>query len=343
MRGRLTAATIAALILLVAFVLEACEVPRVSPISARCDRIASPNGSDSAPGTQNRPFRSAQRLADSLAPGKVGCLRGGSYYDGVRLTRPGTTLRAFPRERARLFGRVYVTRTASRTTIAYLALNGANPARLPSPTIEADDVLLEGNNMTNGHTEICLVVNSPDGRVRGTVIRGNRIHDCGSLPATNMEHGIYVARADGTEIVGNLIYDNVDRGVQLYPDAQDTLVKGNIIDGNGVGVLFAGGDGKASSGNVVVGNVISNSRIRANVESFWSGGAKGSGNVVRGNCVSGGAGGNIDTSAGGFSAEQNLIAPPAYQDPGSKWYVLSSKSPCRLVVAVNEKGNLSPG
>ena len=38
----------------------------------------------------------------------------------------------------------------------------------------------------------------------------------------------------------NWIYDNADRGVQLYPDADGTVVTGNVIDGNGEGVIFGG-------------------------------------------------------------------------------------------------------
>ena len=72
------------------------------------------------------------------------------------------------------------------------------------------------------------------------MIEHNRIHDCGVLPATNLDHGIYVAEADHTVIRRNLIYDNADRGVQLYPDADGTVVTGNVIDGNGEGVIFGG-------------------------------------------------------------------------------------------------------
>src|SRR5579883_2011471 len=42
-----------------------------------CDRFASPAGSDGdGAGSIASPYRTAQKLADSLAPGQVGCLRG---------------------------------------------------------------------------------------------------------------------------------------------------------------------------------------------------------------------------------------------------------------------------
>ena len=49
------------------------------------------------------------------------------------------------------------------------------------------------------------------------VIERNRIHDCGELPATNHQHGIYVAHAIGTVIRDNWIYDNADRGFSFTP------------------------------------------------------------------------------------------------------------------------------
>ena len=62
----------------------------------------------------------------------------------------------------------------------------------------------------------------------------------GPLPSTNKDHGIYVTNAKDTVIRDNWIYDNVDRGIQLYPDAQHTRITGNVIDGNGEGVVFSG-------------------------------------------------------------------------------------------------------
>ncbi|HEU0019697.1 MAG TPA: hypothetical protein VFQ14_05335, partial [Thermoleophilaceae bacterium] len=50
--------------------------------ASACSRVASPLGSDSGAGSEAQPFKTAQRLADSLAPGQVGCLRAGSYSGG---------------------------------------------------------------------------------------------------------------------------------------------------------------------------------------------------------------------------------------------------------------------
>ena len=109
----------------------------------------------------------------------------------------------------------------------------------------------------------------------GTVIERNRIHNCGQLPPTNHHHGIYVEASNGARITDNWIYDNADRGVQLFPDAQKSYVARNVIDGNGEGVVFS----RKSAGNIVEHNVISNPVVRYNVEDFE---LSGGGNVARG-------------------------------------------------------------
>ena len=139
--------------------------------------------------------------------------------------------------------------------------------------------MFRDNDVTTGDTTICFLLGSKEyGRARRTVIERNRIHDCGELPPTNHHHGIYVEAAYGTRITGNWIYDNADRGVQLFPDAQRTYVARNVIDGNGEGVVFS----RKSANNVVENNAISNSVVRYNIEDYE---LSGTGNVARRNCL----------------------------------------------------------
>ena len=108
-------------------------------------------------------------------------------------------------------------------------------------------MVIQGNDITNGHTTgSCVHPTSFNGLVaERVVIVGNRIHDCGRLPATNLDHGIYSTPPAGL-IESNVIYDNADQGIVLWPAARGTVVKNNTIDGNGEGILFAG-DGWAHS------------------------------------------------------------------------------------------------
>jgi parallel beta-helix repeat protein len=309
-----------------------------------CGKYAATSGSDSARGTLDAPYRTAQKLAGSLSAGETGCLRGGTYAEDVSVRRGGApgapiTLTSFPGERAAVVGRFWVTRDASNVTVSNLNLNGTramgtNPNNYPSPTVNAANVTFTGNDVTNDHQAICFVLGSGWGVAENTVIEGNRIHDCGVLPAKNHDHGIYVEDSRGAKILNNLIYDNADRGVQLYPNAQGTLVKGNVIDGNGVGVIFSGDGGQVSNDNTVEDNIITNSNVRNNVESWYpAGNPIGRGNVVRNNCIGGGVRDRGDGSIGdqtGFTVEPNntIAKSPGFRARGDKDFRLEQGSRC---------------
>jgi parallel beta-helix repeat protein len=290
--------------------------------AVRCTRTAGPGSA------------ALVRLVRALRSGETGCLHGGTYRADVKLARPRVTLRAVPGERPRVIGRLWIARGADRTRVVGLALDGRNGRHLPSPTVNAADVELRGNDITNHHTGICLLLGTPGwGRAVRTVVRENRIHDCGRRPSTNQDHGIYVAASDDVRILDNVIYDNVDRGIQLYPDAQRTLIQGNIIDGNGEGIIFSGAGSLAATGTLVRNNIIANASLRADVESWYARGARrGSGNVVRDNCIFGGRGGGIDRAAGGFTAQANTAQRPSYRDRRHGDFRLAATDPCAPAV-----------
>ncbi len=297
----------------------------VSPTEARaqggCDRFAATNGNNNAPGTQQRPFRTVQKLANSLNPGQTGCLRGGVYGAAnaqLSIRERGITLRSAPRQRAEIRARIHVARGANGVTVRNLNLNGA-PHNLPSVTVNAHSTRWLANDVTNHHrAESCFVLGSYGfGRADNTLISNNRIHDCGRMPRSNHDHGIYVGLADDTRIFHNTIFSNADRGIQLYPDADRTRIRNNVIDGNGQGIIFSGDNGVASHSNRVIGNTITNAEARHNLESFYpDGNPIGRNNVARENCVRGGArdsgNGGIQSPQRGFSVNSNVIQFPSY-------------------------------
>jgi parallel beta-helix repeat protein len=299
-----------------------------SPTSAAgaCDEVASPGP------------HAAQDLVDSLSEGQTGCLRAGLYEEDVKISRPGVTLTRYAEEKATVKGRLWVAEGADGVTVESLYLDGTNPGLLPSPTINADGVTFRRNDVTNYHHSICFGLGHPDyGRANGTKIEFNLIHDCGRLPATNHDHGIYITSASNTLIRGNWIYDNADRGIQLYPDAQNTTITGNVIDGNGQGIIFSGEFGLASDDNLVEGNVIANSKLRNNVESWYPrGNPIGRNNIVRDNCVRGGAYDDGDGGIGeqiGFKVVETVRTSPSYSDRSAEDFRLAAGSPCRGILA----------
>jgi parallel beta-helix repeat protein len=309
-----------------------------APTSATvaCDRFAATSGSDSAAGTSAAPYRTAQKLMDSLAAGETGCLAPGTYNESLRVNHGGQSgapiqLTSAPGGQATLVGRLYVPQGSNDVVVSDLVLDGHNTSNLPSPTVDADRVTFSRNDVTDGHTSICFSLGSLGwGTAHDVVLDGNRIHDCGRLPygSTNHDHGIYVESTRGAVITNNYIYDNADRGIQLYPDAQSTTIANNVIDGNGEGVIFSGDSGLASSNNVVHRNVISNSRVRYNVESWWpTGNPVGTGNLASDNCLWNGTQGNVADQVG-FSASNNVVANPGYADRTAANFSIPASTPC---------------
>jgi Right handed beta helix region len=309
-----------------------------------CSRYASPQGSDSAGGTKRRPYRTAQRLADSLRPGQVGCLRGGTYRDddeefvlsprrGGRRGAP-ITIRSHPGERARLVGIVYVPRGSDHVTLSHLTLEGNGDSS--TVKVNAADVVIAWNEITNAWRGVnCIILGNNEGwgaAVR-PVIRGNRIHECGSQDNANLEHGLYAANVQGGRIVGNRLWNVAGYAMQIYPNAQGVYVAHNVVDGGEPsvrgGIVVGGDDEYASSGNVIEHNVIAYARTW-NVTSNWEG-PVGYGNVVRSNCLWGGSRGNL-RSEGGVAASRNKVADPRFVDRARRDYRLKAGSPCRLLL-----------
>jgi parallel beta-helix repeat protein len=314
-------------------------------VPTTCDKVASQQGSDAGNGSPSAPFRTVGALAASLSPGQVGCVHAGTYAGGLRIGHGGApgapiVLRSYPGEQALITGRVYVPQGSDYVTIGDISLDGnfQGSGRLPSPTINANHVTFESDDVTNDHTEICFDVGSSTwGMADSTVIAHNRIHDCGVIPATNHQHGIYVQDATNTQIVGNTIVNNADRGVQLYPNSTGAVISENVIAGNGEGVIFSGEGGVTSNGNLVEHNLIVNSQIRRDIESWYpSGTPLGVGNLAQGNCVSARG---IDTSSGGFTAQGNVTASPAELiATGAGAYAAAPGSACAAVLAATVGG-----
>jgi parallel beta-helix repeat protein len=201
-------------------------------------------------------------------------------------------------------GLVSVPQTAPDVTIRSLTLVGTGSSRVAPLQVNAARFQLLSSDLTNNHlAQSCITLGGDYGsfgRADDAVFTGNRVHDCG-IDAMH-DHGIYVEGASRIRLTHNAFTGNRAWGIQLYPDANSAYIGNNTITGNGRGLIYAGEGSAASDNNVVELNVIANSTLDSNVESYW-GGTVGVGNVLRNNCIYSAGGGqpNVDTSEGGFS------------------------------------------
>ena len=304
-------------------------------------------------------IRTPEELVAALQPGQTGCFDAGTYSSTeVDVSKPGVTLESLPGKRATWDGRIVIA--AAGVTIQSLNLDGTTGrllsppydpqchavggCTLPSLTIAGAGAKIYRNDITNAKG-ICINAASYGGLTPDHFdIERNRIHDC--KPANNHIHGIYVVDGANGVIKYNVIFDNGDRGIQLYPHARDETISYNTVDGNRTGLEFGGNGAMPASNNTVTNNIFSfpsssaaDSTLgfgaRFNVEAHWVG-AIGSGNRVTGNCsytndtgqFSGTPAQSGFSTDGGFSVQDNIVADPLYVDRGAKNFSLRHGSSC---------------
>jgi parallel beta-helix repeat protein len=287
-------------------------LPVAPPTAVPCDYFASSSGDDGNPGSFDRPYRTAERLVNTLKPGETGCLQAGDVFeeadDEILVRSHGErgnpiTVQTTPggSGRAKIRGRIWICKDSEKVkctpgaqaaeyghdvVFQKLVLDGLNdlntrqgfgserPVGLPSPTVNGDRITFRDNVVTNQQSATCFALGSVNGygAAEDVVLFNNVINKCGRrrVPTPNsFDHGINLESSRRAVIANNVIFDNSDRGILLYPDAQDTRIVDNLIERNGRAITFGGETAAHSSGTLVTNNVIANSRLDYEDESNW--------------------------------------------------------------------------
>jgi parallel beta-helix repeat protein len=301
--------------------------------TVRCNRVAGPQGADRGPGTMRRPFRTAAQLIARLGPGQTGCLLGGIYNESLVFAHGGSAgkpivLTSAGKNRATIRGFVEVSHGAPFVTLQNLNIDGGTTLQ-QTVQLFADDTVLRHLDITNQRKGgSCMQIGDLDyGIATRTVIDHNRIHDCGLNASVGGDHGLYVGASQGVQITNNVVFNSAGFGIQLYPDAQNTLVKRNLVFVSGAAsVIFAGSGDHASSGNLVTKNVLAGTADGPAVTFSWDG-PTGSGNLLIDNCIWN-DGRPAVAEQSGFSAKSNRIVRPQLLG-GSSGPRQTRSSPCR--------------
>ncbi len=312
-----------------------------SATSTSCTKVAAPNGSDSAAGTEAAPYRTVQRLVSSLAAGQTGCLRTGTYGgSALYMRKPDTALQSYPGERATLTAFLEVTPEAPRSRVSGLTIDTRGNSNTVGTKLQADDAVLSDNVITKGGEGICVLAGTYN-KAQRVIIERNYIYDCGAAvkpdgSKNKYDHQIYLSGTRNAVVRWNILRANAGGwGVHMYPGADGTLVEHNIIDGNQGGVIFAGdGEDDTSDNNVVRNNAITGNGPRWNVEASWSGGPAGTGNVATANCLySTGSSPSGIPSSTSFSVTGNtVLSSYPYADRAAGDYHFNQGSPCASLV-----------
>jgi len=305
-------------VLAVLAALAACASAHPSGAAATaCSHYASGKGSDHGSGSAAHPFRSLQRLVESLGLNGTGCILGGSVFtERVIVPRP---VRLRTLGSATLVGGITIESQAGGTVVSGLSIRGYGSGRA-AVVVQANDVTLSNNEITGAaylnRNTACVFL---DG-TRGAVVDANRISDCSRTTKSDIAApGVFVGSAYEARVTNNVIVDTPGYGIVLGPNAQKTRVVHNLVDGNDGSLLITGNTKTSSSNNVVENNILSNAN-GANVAASWTG-IVGRGNAVVSNCIWKGA-----VSASGVRIEGNIVADPQYVSPPSNYTVQAA--PC---------------
>lgn len=273
--------------------------------AATCSHYASGKGSDQASGSAAHPFRTVQRLVESLGQNATGCVVGGSVFTGRVIVPSPVTLRAIGSGPATLVGGLTIEQHAGGTTVTGLRIRGYGSGRA-AIVVQANDVTISHDQITGSaylnRNTACVFL---DG-TRGAIVDANTISACSRATKSDISApGIFVGSAYEAQVTNNLIVDTPGYGIVLGPNAQRTRVLRNLVDGDNGSLLITGNTKTSSSNNVVENNIFSNPN-GANVAASWSG-IVGRGNAVVSNCLwKGGA------SASGVRLEGNIVTDPSY-------------------------------
>ena len=312
--------------------------PRPAP---RGSFYVSMTGSDTAPGTGERPWRTIQHALDVLRPGETALVRGGTYEESLVMSRSGdpvryVSVRAYPGETA-------VIRPAGRGAMDYpLRIStGAAYFRFAgfvvegAPREDTVNVYVAAQERPYPHDiEIagCVIQDSAgsgllvEPNARRVRVTGNVVRDNGD--GSEQHHGIYYQGRDGV-IADNVVYGHLNGfGIQVRAGAADVLVTNNTAVDN-------------SLSGIVVENTATGVLVVNNVSAFNGGWAvrgydSGEGPVLPGNVAQHNLGfrnmsgefGNSGREVMRFSA--NRVADPRFVDLDDHDLRLLEDSPARV-------------
>jgi hypothetical protein len=214
-----------------------------APAAITCTKYTATTGSDTNAGSQASPFRTIQKLLDSLSAGQTGCVQDGVYSESITARTSGSagapiTLSAVHRGGAKLNGNNNVLANAFVITGQYVNFQNFEIYGYSSAAFTAGSSGNTGiNNIDIKWNDIHDIGRSCNSSLFGVVgiymhidnvnIEGNLFHSIGRYTAgengcspTNTayedhDHAIYVSGSNNYNIINNIFYNN-QRGWSIH-------------------------------------------------------------------------------------------------------------------------------
>jgi len=256
--------------------------PTATPTSqpGACTRFVATTGNDNNPGTMDAPWKTIQKAANSVQPGDVVCVRGGTYKERVTINVSGTagayiTFQSYPGETAILDGtgltvpaddngmvyikdrayvivkgfevRNYKTSTKNRVPIGIRITGTAHHVEIRNNVIHH----IEHNGTTKNGTDahgIAIHGTSGSSAIHDVVIDGNTLY---SLKLGSSEALVINGNVDGWQVTNNIIHDVNNIGIDAI--GFEGTAPANDQARNGL-IAYNDVYNITSAGNVAYGN-----------------------------------------------------------------------------------------
>jgi hypothetical protein len=221
-----------------------------------------------------------QKALNTLEPGQIAYIRGGTYSQNLFLSRAGTatapfTIRNYPGERA-----VLAAGTGQSDNMALQMGNGAAYVRFQGLAFEGatgsstTDVYASGSAHDIELSNCEITGSQRQGFFSGPSTSGIQILDCnihdngGGGPA-HLDHNMYV-QGHG-HLIANCRIANAPNGsdLQIYPSSDRVIVAENTIVGALLDGIILGSDGGGSTTNATLANNVVAFNGRYGISTFW--------------------------------------------------------------------------
>jgi len=312
-------------------------LPPPLPQSTGATYYVSTSGADTNPGTLSAPWRTVQKALNTLQPGQIALVRGGSYAQNLVMTRAGTaiapiTIRNYPGEQAMLGPGSGATNNMPLqlgTGAAYVRLQGLvlEGASGPSTTNvyawgNAHDIELSQCEVRNSQRQ-GFFSEATTSRVH---IIGCYIHDNGGSGPIQLDHNVYME--GHSHLIADCLIKNAPNGfgVQIYPSSDHVILTENTIVGALRDGIIVGSDGATTTEYLTITNNVVAFNGRYGISTYW-GGAVGTGNVANNNVVWGNSAGQL--SGNGITYSGGMLTDPLFVDRAAGNFHLQSTSPAR--------------
>lgn len=277
---------------------------RTGPPPTTYNFYVSPNGSDSAPGSKDQPFKTLARAATAATqPSTTVWVAPGQYAGGIKTTANGSANGRIYWVSTKKWGAKIVPPANSTNDSAwdnrghYVSIIGfevsgkkpgsGTPWRHGIYTGGSYSVI-EGNHVHHLATTIpctsaggsAIGVDSYYWGIQGDVI-GNRVHDVGPVGCRYVQ-GIYMSTSGSVK--NNVVFRIAQAAIHLWHDAKDLQIVNNTVSSSVFGIIVGGGDfyhDNSGANNVHVHNNI----VFDNTYGISEQGTTGASNTYRNNLV----------------------------------------------------------